>query len=45
MRIEADAKGFFKVASPLVRRQLKAQFERNLSNLKTLLEAKEATVT
>ncbi len=38
MVIEAETKGFFKVASPLVRRQLKAQFERNLRNLKTLLE-------
>lgn len=38
MKIEAETKGFFKVASPLVRRQLKSQFEKNLSNLKTLLE-------
>lgn len=42
LHIEAETKGFFKVASPLVRRQLKAQYERNLSNLRTLLEAKEA---
>ncbi len=38
MQIEAETRGFFKVASPLVRRQLKAQFEANLSNLKALLE-------
>lgn len=39
MQIQAETKGFFKVASPLVRRQLKAQFARNLANLKSLLEA------
>lgn len=38
MQIQAETKGFFKVASPLVRRQLKAQFARNLANLKSLLE-------
>jgi uncharacterized protein YndB with AHSA1/START domain len=38
MKIEAQTKGFFKVASPFVRRQLKSQFETNLSNLKTILE-------
>ncbi|HEX6299369.1 MAG TPA: SRPBCC family protein [Acidimicrobiia bacterium] len=38
MQIEAETKGFFRVATPLVRRQLRRQFERNLRNLKSLLE-------
>jgi hypothetical protein len=42
MQIEAETTGFFKFASPLVRRQLQSQFEQNLDNLKTLLENQEA---
>lgn len=38
MQIEAEPGGFFKLASPLVRRQLKTQYERNLKNLKAILE-------
>ncbi|NIP41855.1 MAG: hypothetical protein GWN00_21480, partial [Aliifodinibius sp.] len=38
MHIEAETKGFFKITAPLVRRQLKSQFEKNLSNLRKLLE-------
>jgi uncharacterized membrane protein len=37
MQIEAEPGGFFKLATPLVRRQLKTQFERNLKNLKVIL--------
>lgn len=42
MQIEAETKGFFKVAAPLVHRQLRSQFEKNIGNLKTLLEKKGA---
>lgn len=42
MHIEAETKGFFKIASPLVRSQLQTQYEKNLGNLKTLLEEQEA---
>jgi uncharacterized protein YndB with AHSA1/START domain len=42
MQIEAESKGSFKVAAPLVRRPLRTQFERNLRNLRTLLEEKQA---
>jgi len=38
MQIEAEKKGVFRIASPLVRKQLKTQFEKNLSNLKGMLE-------
>jgi hypothetical protein len=38
MQIEAEPGGGFKLATPLVRRQLKAQFERLLKNLKAILE-------
>ena len=38
MKIEAEPGGFFKLATPLVRRQLKTQFETNLKNLKAILE-------
>jgi carbon monoxide dehydrogenase subunit G len=37
MQIEAESGGLFKIAAPLVRRQLRTQFERNLANLKALL--------
>jgi carbon monoxide dehydrogenase subunit G len=41
LAIAADAEpgGFFKLASPLIRRQLDKQWERNFANLKRLLEA------
>lgn len=41
MQIEAEPGGFFKLATPLVRRQLNTQFERSLKNLKTILEKPE----
>jgi uncharacterized membrane protein len=41
MQIEAEPGGFFKLAAPLVRRQLETQFERNLKNLKSILEKQD----
>lgn len=38
MHIEAEPGGFFKLASPLIRRQLQRQYEKNLANLKAILE-------
>ena len=38
MHIEAEPGGFFKLATPLLRRWLKSQFETNLKNLKVILE-------
>lgn len=40
--IEAETKGLFKVAKPVMARQLKKQFENDLQTLKTLLEQKQA---
>ncbi len=39
MQIEAETKGFFKAVEPIVRRRLAKQFERNLRNLKSLMES------
>lgn len=41
MQIEAETKGFFRIASPLIRSQYKSQLEKNFSNLKSLLEKRE----
>lgn len=35
---EAEPGGFFRLATPIIRRQLDKQWERNLANLKQLLE-------
>jgi uncharacterized membrane protein len=36
---EAEPGGFFKLATPIIRRQLDKQWERNFANLKQLLES------
>ena len=39
MAVEAETGGFFKVAEPLVARQMNRQYETNLATLKDLLES------
>jgi uncharacterized membrane protein len=41
--IEAETKGLFKMAKPVMARQLKKQFENDLQTLKTFLEQQQAT--
>jgi uncharacterized protein YndB with AHSA1/START domain len=36
---EAEPGGFFRLATPIIRRQLEKQWERNFANLKQLLES------
>jgi uncharacterized protein YndB with AHSA1/START domain len=41
--IEAETKGLFRMAKPVMARQLKKQFENDLQTLKALLEQRRAT--